>query len=91
MAIFGAVGQMFANVERSKNMNSANFNTAIPQTENLLIIHHLSNYLTGGLGIYYIGNGFVKYNFKIGYSLNKNILGKYLLLGKVSHLLQLII
>lgn len=58
MAIFGAVGQMFATVELSKNMISSNFNTAISQTENLLIIHHLSNYLTGGLGIYYIGNDF---------------------------------
>lgn len=72
LSVFGAVGQLFSNVELSKQVNTTNFNNTISQTGNLLVIDNISNYLSGGLGLYYIGNDFVKYNFKVGYRMNES-------------------
>jgi hypothetical protein len=72
LSVYGAVGQLFSNVELSKQVNTTNFNNTISQTGNLLVIDNISNYLSGGLGLYYIGNDFVKYNIKVGYRLNES-------------------
>ncbi len=72
LSVFGAIGQLLSNVELSKEVNTSNFNNTISQTGNLLAIDHFSNYLSGGLGLYYIGSDFVKYNFKVGYRINES-------------------
>ncbi len=72
LSVFGAVGQLISTVELSKQVNTTNFNNTISQTGNLLVINNISSYLSGGLGLYYIGNDFVKYNFKVGYRMNES-------------------
>jgi hypothetical protein len=72
LAVFGSAGNLFSNVELSKTVNTANFNSTISQSGNLLVINNFSSYLSGGLGFYYKGSDFVKYNLKIGYRVNEN-------------------
>lgn len=72
LSVYGAVGQLFSNVELTKQVNTTNFNNTISQTGNLLVIDNISNYLSSGVGLYYIGNDFVKYNIKVGYRLNES-------------------
>lgn len=72
ISLFGSYGRMSANLQIETPANTNNFSSFLNGSGNVIKMDNYSDIISSGLGIYWFSNDNLRYNFKIGYRINRN-------------------